>query len=149
MVDHAELLRPLYLNAWGYDDGDMGMVEESLAEDAVLIFVPDELVEDAEALGGERRTVGRQAILDQMSASRVDFGARGERPVHAITNVLVERASETEADVRCFYLFGVNSGAGLDIRGMSRYYDHLVNDGSGWRIQTRRNTVAHAGSRRR
>ena len=147
MGTQAEIERPLQLNAWGYDENDMAMVAESLTEDAQLIFVPDELVEDPAVLGGERRTVGREAILAQLAASRADFDARGERPRHVITNILVERVSADEADVRCFYLFCVQSADGLQIRGLSRYYDHLVNAGGAWRIQTRRNTVAHVGSR--
>lgn len=148
MAASAEIERPLQLNAWGYDENDMGLVAESLTEDAVLIFSPDEQIEDAAALGGERRTIGREAILAQMSASRAGFEERGEQPRHVITNILIERATDEEADVRCFYVFCTQSAEGLKVHGVSRYFDQIVNDGGTWRIKVRRNVVAHVGSRR-
>jgi len=148
MASQSEIERPLQLYAWGYDENDMEMVADCLAEDAELIVVPDELIEDPAILGAEQRTVGRAAILDQFRASRAGFAERGEQPLHIITNILVDRASERDADVRCFYFFGVQSPSGLDIRGLSRYFDHLVHEDGAWRIRTRRSVVAHRGSRR-
>jgi hypothetical protein len=148
MGSQAELERPLQLYAWGYDEDDMDMITECFTEDAVLVFEPDPLIEDAEALGGERRTIGRDAIVEQFRNSRGGFEERGEQPRHLITNVFVEDAGEREADVRCMYLFCVQSASGLDVKGVSRYYDHLIYDGERWRIQVRRNVTAHVGSRR-
>jgi hypothetical protein len=140
--------RALMLYAWGYDSNDMGMVEQAFTPDAELIFAPDEMIEDVEALGGERRTVGRDAILEQFRASRAGFAERGEQPWHLISNMLIESQSATQAHVRCCYLFATQTVDGLTVHGLSRYFDHFTGSASGWHIRTRRNVVAHLGSRR-
>lgn len=148
MDPHRAIERALMLYAWGYDDADMDLVRDAFTEDAVLVFSPDPLIEDVEALGGERRTVGRDAIIEQFRSSRATFSERAEQPWHVVTNMLVETVTESEARVRCCYLFCTQSAAGLTVHGLSRYVDDFACVDGQWRIRTRRNVVSHLGSRR-
>jgi hypothetical protein len=148
MDAYRAIERALMLYAWGYDDGDMDLVRDAFTDDAVLIFSPDPLIEDADALGGERRTVGRDAIIEQFRASRATFSERGEQPWHVVTNMLVESLADSEARVRCCYLFCTQSANALTVHGLSRYVDDFALVGGDWRIRTRRNVVSHLGSRR-
>jgi 3-phenylpropionate/cinnamic acid dioxygenase small subunit len=139
--------RALMLYAWGYDENDMDLVAAAFTPDAELVFAPDPVIEDVEALGGDRRTIGRDAIIAQFRASRATFDERGERPWHIVTNMLIESRDEERARVRCCYLFYTQSASGLRLHGLSRYHDDFVRHDGEWRIRTRRNVVSHLGSR--
>jgi 3-phenylpropionate/cinnamic acid dioxygenase small subunit len=76
------------------------------------------------------------------------FAERGEQPWHLISNMLIESQSATQAHVRCCYVFATQTVDGLTVHGLSRYFDHFAGSADGWHIRTRRNVVAHLGSRR-
>jgi hypothetical protein len=136
----SDLERPLQLYAWGYDEAEWDLMAEAFAEDGMLVTEQDPLIGDETTPG----PTGRDAIIERFKGTRQTFTDRGEVPRHVTTNVLVERATDDEAWVRCYYLFGVQRREAFHTLGVSRYYDHLVRDGDTWRIKTRRNVAVHA-----
>jgi 3-phenylpropionate/cinnamic acid dioxygenase small subunit len=135
----SDLERPLQLYAWGYDEGEWDLMAEAFAEDGELVTEQDPLVGD----GRDTGTKGREAIIERFKQTRQTFLDRGEIPRHVTTNVLVERVEGDEAWVRCYYIMSVQRRDALHTLGISRYYDHLVNDGGVWRIKRRRNVAVH------
>ncbi len=143
-VIEAEVTRPLMRHAWGFDEGDWELLEAAYTEDATVDVVVDEGMASMPVPVGEQHSVGRIAVLDGYRQSYATFAAKGERPWHHITNVLVDNHDGDTADVRSFNLFLKSSPAGVAVFGMSRYHDHMVKVDGEWRIKSRVNRISYA-----
>lgn len=143
----TEVERTLLRHAWGFDDGDWDLLEQA--------YTPDATVEAAPGEGMTSNPVnpafcdGRDQVLKALRDSRAEFTARGERPWHFITNILVEEHDETTAKVRSFNLFLQTTHEGAAVFGMSRYYDTMVKQDGKWRIKARINRLACVGTGQR
>ena len=138
----GEVSRPLHRHAWGFDEGDWDLLASAYTEDATVDVVIDEGM--AFMPVPEPHAVGREAVLDGYRNSYAAFAAKGERPWHLITNVLVDEHDEHNAKVRSFNLFLKSTPAGVSVFGMSRYHDELVKVDGEWRIRTRVNRISYA-----
>jgi hypothetical protein len=129
-------------HAWGFDEGDWELLASAYTEDATVDVLADQ------ALGfmpvPEPHAAGREAIIDGYRRSYAEFAARGERPWHVITNVLVDRHDGETARVRSFNLFLRSTSGGVSVFGISRYHDDLVKVDGEWRIRARVNRISYA-----
>jgi hypothetical protein len=138
----AEVARPLHRHAWGFDEGDWDLLESAYTDDAT---VDVEIDDDMSFMPvPEPHAVGRDAVLEGYRNSYAAFAAKGERPWHLITNVLVDEHDERTAKVRSFNLFLKSTPTGVSVFGMSRYHDEMVKVDGEWRIKARVNRISYA-----
>jgi 3-phenylpropionate/cinnamic acid dioxygenase small subunit len=138
----AEVTKALMRHAWGFDEGDWELLEAAYTEDATVEVVIDEGMTFMPV--PEPQVAGREAVVEGYRSSYASFQAKGERPWHLITNILVDRHDDDSAEVRSFNLFLKSTPAGVAVFGMSRYHDHMVKDGGEWRIKSRVNRISYA-----
>jgi hypothetical protein len=129
-------------HAWGFDEGDWELLAAAYTEDATVDVMVDEGMTFMPV--PEPHAVGREAVLDGYRKSYATFAAKGERPWHLITNVLVDNHQDDTADVRSFNLFLKSTPGGVAVFGMSRYHDQMVKVDGEWRIKSRVNRISSA-----
>jgi 3-phenylpropionate/cinnamic acid dioxygenase small subunit len=138
----GEVGRALARHAWGFDEGDWDLLAAAYTEDATVDVVIDEGMTFMPV--PEPHAVGREAVLEGYRNSYATFTAKGERPWHLITNILVDHRDGDTADVRSFNLFLKSTPSGVAVFGMSRYHDRMVKVDGEWRIKSRVNRIASA-----
>jgi 3-phenylpropionate/cinnamic acid dioxygenase small subunit len=129
-------------HAWGFDEGDWDLLASAYTEDATVDVVTDESMTFMPV--PEPHAVGRDAVLRGYRGSYASFVARGERPWHLITNILVDAHDDETAKVRSFNLFLRSAPDGVSVFGISRYHDDLVRVDGEWRIRARVNRISYA-----
>jgi 3-phenylpropionate/cinnamic acid dioxygenase small subunit len=116
----------LYRYAWTYDMNELDDIAECFATDAECEFMDTGL------------KVGREAVATEMRRRRSQY-TDGSIPWHVITNVYITNETDTEATVRSWYTFFVQSPDGAQKFTSIGWYDDVfgLEDGV-WRIKRRR-----------
>lgn len=118
----------LYKLAWGTDRRDIEYIKEAYAADALWT---------REGTAGKEKLVleGRDAIVAHLTKTWASTPQPNSK--HAITNILIENESDSEAVVRS-YKTVVRIDDGVPVVASSGWYDDVfVNDGGTWRIKER------------
>lgn len=138
----SEVGRALLRHAWGFDEGDWPLLASAYTADATVDVVTDANMTFMPV--AVPHAVGREAVLEGYRSSYAEFVARGQRPWHLITNVLVDHHTGDTASVRSFNLFLMSTPDGVSVFGLSRYHDHMVKVDGEWRIKARVNRISYA-----
>ncbi len=123
MTAVADIQAALYREALGYDTNDMELLAGAFTADVTMT-------------GMNEPVVGRDAMVARMSGMRDQVPA-DSRPRHAVTNVLIESESATEARSRAYFTFSIATVGSVTVLATGCYHDRWVNDGAGWRIAER------------
>jgi hypothetical protein len=126
MSARAEIENTLYRYAWGFDSGQLDLLESCFVADAEL----------ASSLGG---ISGRAAIREFFEGRRQLRREAGEQSRHVTTNVLIEQETADSAVVRSYFtVTAVKAAAdGVEVQISGWYLDEFVVDEDQWRIRRR------------
>jgi hypothetical protein len=122
--DEIENLYALY--AWAFDMDQLELLADMFTDDAQVEF-------------SEGRAEGREAVLADLEKRRASMRPDDLVPWHLMTNLLIVKATEREATVRCFYTFFYNRPSGsIEPYKLGYYEDVFVEEAGVWRIRRRR-----------
>jgi hypothetical protein len=128
MSARYEIEAALTRYAWGYDSNDMELLNEAFTEDAILTRGD-----------GSVAAEGRDAIVAWMGQSRRERLEAKKQPRHIVSNVIVDRETDDEAEVRSYGLMVITEFDGtVTVDHIGPYHDRLVRDGTVWRLAKRR-----------
>lgn len=143
-VAREELELPLLRYQWGYDTADFAMVADAIAEDIVVVALPDPTIGDEGFDAGPVRVVGAEQVLSNLRASRAGWAQRGELPRQTFTNFLIEDVDDDTARVRSYYaLYAQTAVDGTVLIGVGSAFHELRNEGGTWRIARYRVLSTH------
>jgi 3-phenylpropionate/cinnamic acid dioxygenase small subunit len=121
----------LYRYAWTYDMNELDGIAECFTTDAEVEFRDSGL------------KVGRDAVAAEMRRRREKY-ADGGIPWHVISNIFITDETDSEAKVRSWYTFFVQSAEGEQrFSGVGWYDDVFGLEDGVWRIKRRRVLLPH------
>lgn len=127
MANRGKITDTLNRYAWGYDENDMGAIEDSFAKDAVMSMK----IQDGDLIGPFE---GRDAILELMKSS---LETQDDQRRHITTNVFVDDETDESATVTSYLLLAVIKDGALDVISSGWYRDKFVVEDARWVIADR------------
>jgi len=122
----AGIENTLYRYAWTYDMNDLDGIAECFTVDAEVDFRDSGV------------KVGREAVAAEMIRRRQKY-VDGSIPWHVISNVYITDETETQATVRSWFTFFVQSATGSqEFKGIGWYDDVFALEDGVWRVSRRR-----------